>query len=30
MIAKVNIKFPNKYTSQMLEDLKAIFEAGKK
>ncbi len=30
MIAKVNIKFPSKYTSQMLEDLKFIFDAGEK
>ncbi len=30
MIAKVNIKFPDKYTAQMLQDLKAIFDSGNK
>lgn len=28
MIAKLNIKFPNKYSAEMLEDLREIFDAG--
>lgn len=29
LIARINVKFPKKYSEDMLEDLKAIFDAGR-
>ena len=29
MVAKLNIKFPKSYSSYMLDDLRAIFDAGR-
>lgn len=29
LIAKVNIKYPQKYTSDMIDEMREIFNAGK-